>query len=70
MLNPATGEALGQLPHAMQADLDRVLETSATAFKVWKRMLAVDPRQDHAEGSEGGIEGLEAHTHTKLIVQQ
>ena len=42
VLNPATGEAIGHLPHATHADLDRALEASATAFKTWKRMLAVD----------------------------
>ena len=42
VLSPATGEAIGHLPHATHADLDRALEASATAFKTWKRMLAVD----------------------------
>ena len=42
VLNPATGDVIGTLPHATRADLDRALETSARAFKVWKRMLAVD----------------------------
>lgn len=42
VINPATGEGLAELPHATRADLDRALETSLEAFRVWKKMLAVD----------------------------
>lgn len=42
VLNPATGEAIGRLPHATPEDLDRAVEMSVAAFKVWRGMLAVD----------------------------
>jgi succinate-semialdehyde dehydrogenase/glutarate-semialdehyde dehydrogenase len=42
VLNPATGEAIARLPHARPEDLDRAIEVSVAAFKVWRRMLAVD----------------------------
>lgn len=36
VVNPATEEVLGQLPHATQADLDYALTSAADAFKSWK----------------------------------
>jgi acyl-CoA reductase-like NAD-dependent aldehyde dehydrogenase len=36
VVNPATGEALGQLPLATPADLDRALETAARGFRIWR----------------------------------
>ena len=42
VLNPATEEAIGHLPHATPADLDRALDAAEKGFKVWKRTLAVD----------------------------
>lgn len=37
VLNPATGEVLGHLPVATDADLDRALEATSAAFETWKR---------------------------------
>jgi len=37
VLNPATGEVLGQLPLADPADLDRALDTAAEGFRIWRR---------------------------------
>jgi succinate-semialdehyde dehydrogenase/glutarate-semialdehyde dehydrogenase len=34
--NPATGDALGELPLASPADLDRALETARRGFKIWR----------------------------------
>ena len=39
VLNPATGEVLGELPHATTADLDRALASSQKGFKAWSSML-------------------------------
>jgi succinate-semialdehyde dehydrogenase/glutarate-semialdehyde dehydrogenase len=38
VLNPATGEVLGELPHATKEDLDRALASSQKGFKVWSAM--------------------------------
>lgn len=38
--NPATGEALGTVPHASDADLARALDAAQRGFKVWKAMTA------------------------------
>ena len=39
VFNPATGEALGELPHATSADLDRALTAAERGFKVWSGYL-------------------------------
>src|ERR1700730_13524660 len=40
VINPATGEALGQLPLATTADLDRALDTAARGFRIWRSKTA------------------------------
>ncbi len=42
VLNPATGEQIGTLSHARQADLDRALAAAARGFKVWREISAYD----------------------------
>ena len=42
VLNPATGQVLGDLPLADAADLDRALEGAARGFKVWRATPATD----------------------------
>src|SRR5687767_13591794 len=37
VFNPATGEVLGQLPHASREDLDRALAAAQRAFETWKK---------------------------------
>ena len=37
VLNPATGQAIGKLPHATREDLDRALAAAARAFTSWKK---------------------------------
>jgi succinate-semialdehyde dehydrogenase/glutarate-semialdehyde dehydrogenase len=37
VLNPATQEVLGKLPHASTADLDRALAAAQRAFQSWKK---------------------------------
>ena len=36
VVNPATGETLGELPLADTADLDRALEIAAEGFRIWR----------------------------------
>jgi succinate-semialdehyde dehydrogenase/glutarate-semialdehyde dehydrogenase len=36
VIDPATGEVIGQLPHAAPADLDRALSAAARAFESWR----------------------------------
>jgi succinate-semialdehyde dehydrogenase/glutarate-semialdehyde dehydrogenase len=42
ILNPATGDAIGQLPVAEKADLDRALAAADKGFKAWKKVSAFD----------------------------
>jgi succinate-semialdehyde dehydrogenase/glutarate-semialdehyde dehydrogenase len=37
VINPATGEVLGYLPHATHTDLDLALESAHLAFQSWKK---------------------------------
>ena len=37
ILNPATGEVLGQLPHATRDDLDLALSSAQKAFESWRK---------------------------------
>ena len=42
VINPATGKALGHLPHASKADLDHALAAADKAFALWKSTSAYD----------------------------
>ena len=42
VLNPATEEEIGRLPHADRQDLDDALEAAATGFRVWSKTAPVD----------------------------
>lgn len=42
VVNPATGDVLGQLPHATQKDLDRALAAAERAFQSWKVSSPMD----------------------------
>ena len=37
VVNPATGETIGDLPLAEAADLDRALEVAARGFRIWRK---------------------------------
>ena len=42
VVNPATQEILGKLPHASQADLDAALQAAEKAFTTWKKSSPMD----------------------------
>ncbi len=42
VVNPATEERLGDLPHATTADLDAALAAAARGFEVWRNRTAVE----------------------------
>lgn len=39
VVNPATEEVIGHLPHASKADLDRALAEADRGFKVWRAIF-------------------------------
>jgi len=42
VINPATQELLGQLPHASEADLEHALKSAQKAFETWKHSSPMD----------------------------
>ena len=42
VINPATGEVVGKLPHATQKDLDHALASAQKAFETWKHSSPMD----------------------------
>jgi len=42
VLNPATEEEIGRLPHAEMSDLDDALEAAEKGFKIWSRVAPVE----------------------------
>jgi succinate-semialdehyde dehydrogenase/glutarate-semialdehyde dehydrogenase len=42
VVNPASGEVLGQLPHASREDLERALKAAQRAFENWKKSSPLD----------------------------
>lgn len=42
VINPATGEVLGQVPHVNEADMDAALAASQAGFDVWSKVSAVE----------------------------
>ena len=42
VLNPATGDAVGSVPHAETADLDRALAAAEKGFRAWRKVSAFD----------------------------
>lgn len=42
VINPATQEVLGQVPHATEADLDMALQAAEKAFATWKKSSPMD----------------------------
>lgn len=45
ILNPATGQPIGHVPHASKADLDEALEAVRKGFDVWRKTSAYDRYQ-------------------------
>ena len=42
IINPATDEQIGTLPHATQADLDSALAAAQRAFQTWRHSSVMD----------------------------
>src|SRR5438309_1496558 len=42
VLNPATGDSIGDVPHADKADLDRALAAAEKGFKAWRKVSAYE----------------------------
>ncbi len=61
VINPATEEVIGDVPHASAADLDRALTASADGFKVWRARTPIQRQvvmEKAARLIEERIEGI------------
>ena len=68
VLNPATGDAIGSVPVATRADLDRALDAADKGFQAWRKVSAYDryklmrkaadiaarPRRRHRQNHDAG----------------
>ncbi len=69
VLNPATGRALADLPHASRADLDQALDASARGFAVWRAKTAAEREAVLRRGADLIRERLEAISETMTLEQ-
>jgi succinate-semialdehyde dehydrogenase/glutarate-semialdehyde dehydrogenase len=53
VLNPATGTALAELPHASAQDLDRALEAAQAGFRLWREVSPYDRAAVLRRAAEG-----------------
>ena len=42
VLNPATGDPIGNVAHAEKGDLDRALSAAQKGFELWRKVSAFD----------------------------
>lgn len=76
VFNPATGQPLIEVPHADSADVDRAVESAATAFKsaAWRRMAPVQRQSillrlaDLIEANGEELAQLETLNNGKLLI--
>src|SRR5690606_11680412 len=52
VLNPATEEVLGAVPHASKEDLDAALQSSAEGFRVWKAKTPLERQKVMAKAAD------------------
>ena len=69
VLNPATGEQIGTVAHAGQADLDLALAAAAKGFAVWKRMSSVERSKIMRKAADLLRERVD-HIATLMVMEQ
>jgi succinate-semialdehyde dehydrogenase/glutarate-semialdehyde dehydrogenase len=69
VINPATEEAIGRVPHASIADLDRALAAAGKAFAAWSQMPAVERGAILEKAAQLMRERLEAIATTLTLEQ-
>src|SRR5882757_4734739 len=69
VVNPATGETLGALPHASKADLDRALDAAQRGFAAWRAVSPYD-RAKLLRRAADIIRERQAHIATQLTLEQ
>jgi succinate-semialdehyde dehydrogenase/glutarate-semialdehyde dehydrogenase len=69
VINPATGETLGALPHASTADLDRALAAAQRGFEIWRAVSPYD-RAKVLRRAADLIRERQEHIATQLTLEQ
>src|SRR5919202_3888294 len=67
VLDPATGEPVGELPHATRDDLDRALEAAERAFPRWRSTSALERGRILKRAADLIRERQEAIAHTLTL---
>jgi succinate-semialdehyde dehydrogenase/glutarate-semialdehyde dehydrogenase len=68
VINPATNEVIGDLPHASKKDLDEALESNLEAFKLWKKESPLN-RQKIIENACRNLESKFDQVATNLTIE-
>ena len=68
VVNPATNEVIGDLPHASKKDLDEALESNLEAFKLWKKESPLN-RQKIIENACRNLESKFDQVATNLTIE-
>jgi succinate-semialdehyde dehydrogenase/glutarate-semialdehyde dehydrogenase len=68
VINPATNEVIGDLPHASKKDLDEALESNLKAFKLWKKESPLN-RQKIIENACRNLESKFDQVATNLTIE-
>ena len=68
VINPATNEVIGDLPHASKKDLDEALESNLEAFKLWKKESSLN-RQKIIENACRNLESKFDQVATNLTIE-
>jgi len=61
VIEPATGEILGEVPHASSADLDEALAASLAGFALWKRTAPFERQRILADAADRLEARLDEH---------
>ena len=68
VINPATEEVIGHVPHASAADLDAAVDAACEGFKVWRATPAIQ-RQDIMEKAARILEDRKAEMAENLTME-
>ena len=68
VINPATNEVIGDLPHASKNDLNEALESNLEAFKLWKKESPLN-RQKIIENACRNLENKFDQVATNLTIE-
>src|SRR5260221_14531762 len=69
VINPATDEGVGKLPHARQADHDPALASAHKAFEAGRKASPMERSKSLRKGGERARAGADHHGHNTTLGQ-